>query len=71
MDINKELESQFLNMALDYKKQYESTSWWKFRKRKELYKNWQSAKNLMVRYGLKIMEEEKIMKLINRAERGK
>lgn len=67
MNINKELESEFLKIALDYKKQYDSTSWWKFKKRNELFKNWQSAKDLMVSYGLKRMEEEKIMKLINRS----
>jgi hypothetical protein len=43
-------EEMFLNMALDYKNQYEKCAWWKFRKRDKLYKNWTSALELMVRY---------------------
>ena len=43
-------EEAFLNMALDYKKQYERCAWWKFKKRNKLYKSWQSALQLMMRY---------------------
>lgn len=43
-------EERFLNKALDYKKQYEECAWWKFQKRSELYRNWQSALDLMIRY---------------------
>jgi len=40
----------FLDMALDYKKQYENTPWWRFKKRRELKKDWYSARELMMRY---------------------
>ena len=43
-------EETFLNMALDYKNQYKECAWWKFKKRHELYKSWQSALDLMMRY---------------------
>ena len=43
-------EETFLNMALDYKKQYKECAWWKFKKRDELYKSWQIAVELMMRY---------------------
>tara|TARA_R110000772_G_C13117285_1_gene421422 strand:- start:92 stop:241 length:150 start_codon:yes stop_codon:yes gene_type:complete len=43
-------EETFLNMALDYKRQYNECAWWKFKKRNELYKSWQSALELMMRY---------------------
>ena len=43
-------EEAFLNMALDYKKQYKECAWWKFKKRNKLYKSWQSALQLMMRY---------------------
>jgi len=46
-------EEIFLNKALEYKKQYRECAWWKFRKSRELYKNWQSALDLMVKYGSK------------------
>ena len=46
-------EEIFLNKALDYKRQYKECVWWKFRKRRELYKSWQSALDLMVKYGSK------------------
>ena len=41
-------EEVFLNMALDYKKQYKECAWWKFKKRNELYKSWQSALGLWI-----------------------
>ena len=43
-------EETFLNMALDYKKQYKECAWWKFKKRDKLYKSWQIAVELMMRY---------------------
>jgi len=43
-------EARFLEMAIDYKEQYKSCAWWKFKKRNELYKSWQSALQLMMRY---------------------
>ena len=43
-------EETFLNMALDYKKQYKECAWWKFKKRIELYKSYQSAFELFIRY---------------------
>ena len=43
-------EETFLNMALYYKYQYKECAWWKFKKRHELYKSWQSALDLMMRY---------------------
>lgn len=46
-------EEVFLNMALQYKEQYDLTSWWKFKKRNELYKKWQSALELTVKYSTK------------------
>ena len=44
-------EEAFLDMALKYKREYDSTPWWKFAKRIELKKNWYSARECMVRYG--------------------
>lgn len=44
------IEEHFLNMALDFKKQYENTVWWKFKKRKELKRNWYVARECMVKY---------------------
>ena len=46
-------EEIFLNMALDYKRQYNDCAWWKFKKRIELRKSWQSALELMIRYSCK------------------
>ena len=43
-------EETFLNMALDYKKQYKECAWWKIKKRIELYKSYQSAFELFIRY---------------------
>ena len=43
-------EAIFLEMAIDYKKQYKECAWWKFKKRNELYKSWQRALELMIRY---------------------
>jgi hypothetical protein len=43
-------ETRFLEMALDYKKQYNECAWWKFKKRNELRKSWESALELMIRY---------------------
>jgi len=42
-------EETFLNIALDYKKQYKECAWWKFKKRNELYKSWQSALHLLIK----------------------
>lgn len=42
-------EETFLNMALEYKKEYENTAWWKFCKRSELKKNWYVARYCAVR----------------------
>ena len=44
-------EETFLRMALEFKKQYEETAWWKFKKRAELKKSWYSARECMIRYG--------------------
>ena len=44
-------EETFLRMALEFKKQYEETAWWKFKKRIELKKSWYSARECMIRYG--------------------
>ncbi len=46
-------EERFLNKALEYKKQYEECAWWKFKKRSELYRNWKSSLDLMMRYAKK------------------
>lgn len=43
-------EARFLEMAIDYKGKYKSCAWWKFKKRNELYKSWQNALQLMMRY---------------------
>jgi len=43
-------EARLLEMALDYKKKYNECAWWKFKKRNELYKSWQSALELVLRY---------------------
>ena len=47
----KNQEEAFLDMAIKYKKEYNTTSWWKFRKRIGLKKSWYSARDCMVRYG--------------------
>jgi len=31
-------ESALINLALDYKKQYQECCWWNFKKRSDLYK---------------------------------
>ena len=41
-------EEMFLDMALDYKKQYKQCAWWKFKKRNDLYNCWQRTLLLMV-----------------------
>lgn len=43
-------QETLLNLALKYKKQYNECPWWKFKKRNKLYKNWQLALELMVKY---------------------
>ena len=42
-----EKDVRFLNMALSYKKQYKECAWWKFKKRKKLYKVFQGATIMM------------------------
>ena len=46
-------EEIFLDKALKYKREYRKCAWWKFKKRRKLYKSWQSALDLMVMYGTK------------------
>jgi hypothetical protein len=40
-------EEILLKKALDYKTQYKECAWWKFTERRELYKLWQSALELL------------------------
>tara|TARA_R110000772_G_scaffold236358_1_gene347997 strand:+ start:263 stop:409 length:147 start_codon:yes stop_codon:yes gene_type:complete len=42
-------EKAFLDLAIEYKKEYETTKWWKFRKKNKAYNNWQKSLRLMVR----------------------
>ena len=44
-------ERIFLDAALKYKREYETTKWWKFKKKRKAYNNWQNAIQCMVRYG--------------------
>ena len=46
----KSREDIFLEMALGYKKMYNETAWWKFRKRAKLKKDWDEALVLMIRF---------------------
>jgi hypothetical protein len=43
-------EETFLQLALDYKNQYNECAWWKFKKRHKLYKSWKGALQLVLRY---------------------
>lgn len=45
------MEEAFLNLALDYKRQYEECAWWRLSRRRELLRLWRSAANLMIRDG--------------------
>lgn len=58
------LEETYLEMALEYKKEYESLPWYKFSKRAEAKSMWYSARDLMVRNGLRRQEEERIRKIV-------
>lgn len=40
----------YVKMALQYKKRYEECSWWKFKKRNNLYKSWQHCLNLIIKH---------------------
>jgi len=46
----KKREQVFLEKAIEYKKMYKQCSWWKFRRRRELYRLWKSSLGLMVKY---------------------
>ena len=39
----------WLFVALEYKKEYDNTAWWKFCKRSDLKKRWYSARDSAVR----------------------
>jgi hypothetical protein len=43
-------EDLYLKHALKYKEEYYNTSWWKFKKRRELRDNWKTSLDLMVMY---------------------
>ena len=45
-------ENAFLDMALKYMKEYESTPWWRFGKRSLAKSKWHSARECAVRFGL-------------------
>jgi len=47
MDI---IEKLFLERAVHFKKLYESTAWWKFKKRWYFKKQWHESRELMVKY---------------------
>lgn len=49
----KELEEEFLRIALQKKREYDNTVWWKFKLKRELKSDWYSARDLMVYYGNK------------------
>ena len=53
-----EQESGFLKLSLEYKRKYEETSWWKFRKRKYYKSMWYSARECLWRYG--VLKERKL-----------
>ena len=42
----------FLDMAIKYKLEYENCHWWQFKKKADLYSNWQSALHLAIKYSL-------------------
>jgi len=44
------IERIFLERALHFKKLYESTPWWKFKKRWDFKKQWHESRKLMVKY---------------------
>ena len=44
------LERLFLDRSLRFKKLYESTPWWRFKKRMYLKKEWYTSRELMVKY---------------------
>lgn len=43
-------EKAFLDLAIKYKNEYETTKWWKFRKKSKAYDNWQKSLRLMVKH---------------------
>ena len=43
-------EEIFLNMALDYRGEYNKCKWWQFKKKDKLWRNYQSALELALRY---------------------
>ncbi len=44
------IEKIFLERALRFKKLYESTPWWKFKRRIYLKKEWYASRELMIKY---------------------
>jgi len=42
-------EQELLKLAIEYKEEYETTKWWKFRKKNKAYENWQRSLRLMVK----------------------
>jgi hypothetical protein len=43
-------EETFLRMAENFMREYEQTSWWRFSKRVDLKRSWQSAIECAIRY---------------------
>lgn len=44
------IEKLFLERALRFKKLYESTPWWRFKRRRYFKKEWYESRKLMVKY---------------------
>jgi hypothetical protein len=44
------IEQELLKLAIEYKEEYETTKWWKIRKKNKAYENWQRSLRLMVKY---------------------
>jgi hypothetical protein len=46
----KTAEDRFIDIALDYKRQYDKCAWWRFKRRHDLFSLWQGALALAIRY---------------------
>ena len=57
-------ENEFAKIAIEYREQYESLSWWKFKKRAEAKSLWRWAMDLMVLTSQKKWEDDKIRKIV-------
>tara|TARA_R110002167_G_scaffold331706_1_gene538431 strand:- start:72036 stop:72236 length:201 start_codon:yes stop_codon:yes gene_type:complete len=54
----------FLDLVIEYKREYEALPWYKFRKRRTAKRNWHTARESMARLGLRKMEADRLREII-------